>query len=153
MTLYKFARRVTLYDFARSTPTTVTIGRSNNIYTPSSTLGVCHLFPISCTVNLIHFRPVIYRFATSRKLKRNQPILTGFVSLTCNYRSNKWQFSLLPSNLRGRQASYHLNIDLCADLFNIIFVYNKLSCTNSVFYYHCEKLRAHRPEKWQRTHK
>ena len=97
----------------------------------------------------------IYRcFATSRRLKRNATILQGFVPLTCNNRSNKRQFSLLPSNLRGWQVSYHLSIVLCVNICNILFVYNKLSDTfiNSVFYYHCEQLRAHRPDKWQRAH-
>ena len=54
----------------------------------------------------------IYRFfATSRKLKRNPTILQGFVPLTCNYRSKKRQFSLLPSNLRGGQAGIVLALD------------------------------------------
>ena len=81
--------------------------------------------------------------------KQNTTILQGFVPLTCNYRSKKRQFSLLPSNLRGRQVSYHLSIILCENLCNILFIYNELSYTfiNSVFYYHCEQLRAHRPDK------
>ena len=92
----------------------------------------------------------IYRcFATSRRLKRNPTILQEFVPLTCNYRSNKRQFSLLPSNLRGRQVSYHLSIVLCENLCNILFFNNELSYIfiNSVFYYHCEQLRAHGPDK------
>ena len=70
--------------------------------------------------------------------------------LACNYRSEKRQFSLLSSNLRGRQVSYPLSIILCEDLCIILFIYNKLSYIfiNSVFYYHCEQLRAYRPDKW-----
>ena len=70
----------------------------------------------------------------------------GFVPLTWNYRSKKRKFSLLPSHLRGWQVSYHLSITLCENLCNILFIYNKLSYIfiNSVFYYHCEQLRAHR---------
>ena len=94
-------------------------------------------------------------FATSWSRKRNPTILQGFVSLTCNYRSKKRQISFLLYNLRGRQVSYHLSIILCENLCNILFIYNKLSYIfiNSVFHYHCEQLRAHRPDKWQRTHK
>ena len=98
----------------------------------------------------------IYRcFATSRRLKRNQTILQDFVPMACNYRCNKRQFSLLPSNIRGRQVSYHLSNVSCVYLSKILFVYDKSSHTfiNSVFYYHCEQLSAHRPDKWQRTHK
>ena len=60
--------------------------------------------------------------------------------------------------LRGRQVSYHLSIVLCENLCNILFFYckyNKLSYVfiNLVFYYHGEQLRAHKPDKWQRTYK
>ena len=81
----------------------------------------------------------IYRcFATLRRLKRNPTILQEFVLLTCNYRSTKRQFSLLPSTLRGRQVSYNRSVILCENLCNILFVYNKLSYIfiNSVSYYH-----------------
>ena len=62
---------------------------------------------------------------------------------------NKRQFSLLPSNLRGKQVSYQLSIVSCVNMYQILFVYNKSSHTiiNSVFYYHCEQLWAHRPDK------
>ena len=98
----------------------------------------------------------IYRCsATSRRLKWNLTILEEFVPLTCNYRSNKRQFSILPSNIRGSQVSYHLSIVPCVNLYQILLIYNKLShiFINSVFFYHCEQLRAHRPDKWQRTQK
>ena len=38
---------------------------------------------------------------------------------------------------------------LCENLCNILFIYNKLFnlFIYSVFYYHCEQLRAHRPDK------
>ena len=61
----------------------------------------------------------------------------------------------MPSKLTGRQVSYHLSIILCENLHRILFIYNKLFhlFVYSVFYYHCEQLRARRPDKWQRTHK
>ena len=92
----------------------------------------------------------IYRcFASSRRRKRNRTILQELVPLACNCRSNKRQFSLLPSNIRGRQVSYHLSIVLCVNLYIILFIHKKLShiFINSVFYYHFEQLRAHRPDK------
>ena len=88
-------------------------------------------------------------FCYLTETQRNPTMLQEFVPLTCNYRSNKRQFSLLPSNLRGRPVSYHLSIILCVDLCNNLFIYNKLShiFMHSVFYYQCEQLRAHRPDK------
>ena len=84
-----------------------------------------------------------------------KPILQDFMPLACDYRSNKRQFSLLPSNLKGRQVSYHTSIVLCVHLYKILFIYNKVAhiFMNLVFYYDCEQLRAHRPDKGQRTHK
>ena len=80
-------------------------------------------------------------FCYTRRLKRNPTILQDFVPLACNYWSNKRQFFLLPSNLRGRQVSYQLSIVSCVNIYQILFVYNESShiIINSVFYYHFEQ--------------
>ena len=60
-------------------------------------------------------------FCYTRRFKRKPTILHKLVPLTCNDRRNKPQFSLLPSNSRGRQVSYHLSIILCENLGNNLF--------------------------------
>ena len=81
----------------------------------------------------------IYRcFATSRRLKRNPTILQKVVPLTCNYRSNKRQFSLSPSNIRGSQVNYHVSIIPCVNSYQMLSIYNELShiFINFRVYYH-----------------